>query len=67
VARLQTGDAPGDAGATRIAETQMSQEHDTRPAERQAFDRLDLTDDDLALVVGGTDGPPGVGDHNGNR
>ena len=45
----------------------MSQEHDTRPAERQAFDRLDLTDDDLALVVGGTDGPPGVGDHNGNK
>jgi hypothetical protein len=27
-----------------------------------------LTEDDLALVVGGTDGPPtNAGDHNGNK
>ena len=43
----------------------MAQEHrdETQVADRCS--QIELTDDDLKHVTGGTDGPPGVGEHNG--
>jgi bacteriocin-like protein len=68
----QTEGTPGDTGATQIEEEQMPQEQTSeQEAQREpqagaASTHAELTEHDLAQVVGGGDGgPSNAGDHNG--
>ena len=68
----QTEGTPGDTGATQIEEEQMPQEQTSErdvqrdPQAGAVPAHAELTEHDLALVVGGGDGPPtNAGDHNG--